>query len=105
VAADYVQVRRKFPALSGKPFAEKMRRMFPDRYDYDVGHVRKLIRYALDPRKNPILKYPKEPDALISVLRAEHEGRGLEWTSEVDEFHRRLVSLIDFDLLERAMGK
>jgi hypothetical protein len=105
VAADYLQIRRKFPKLKGMPFAEKMRRMFPDRYNYDVHHVRKLIRYALDPKNNPILRYPTEPDSLISVLRAEHEGKGLEWTPEVEDFHRRLVSLMDFDLLERTMGK
>lgn len=94
VFVDYFTVKNEGKVKTNPQIHRVLRsdKRFKDKYQkYHVDAFRKLVRYALSPKHNPLLRHPEMEDPVLQLFRESYEGRGGIWTPQVQGNFQRLI--------------
>jgi hypothetical protein len=65
---------------------------FKDKYKHHSEDAfRKLLRQALSPRSNVLLRHPEMKDPLPQLIRNDYEQKGTRWTPELEALITQLA--------------
>jgi hypothetical protein len=100
VFKDYRDVKGAYPTIEDSALCRFLRtdKKYKKRYGrYSFHTLRKIVRYAKNPKHNPAARYPEMNNLLLQELRwAGERNHNLVWN---EEFERRLAEL-SISLLE-----
>jgi hypothetical protein len=97
---DYCTLESENPGAKSSELRKLLRtdKRFKDKYksdskdkSYNEDAFRKLLRHALSPASNVLLRYPEMKDPLMKLIRNDYEQKGMQWTPEFETVITQLV--------------
>jgi hypothetical protein len=98
VLQDYLAVKQENPTANNAQLRKLLRKdkRFKDKYaQYNIDAFRKLLRQALSPKDNVLLRYPEMRDPLVQLIRNDYEQKGTAWTPDLERWIKFFAQLSD----------